>query len=262
MKWIRYQDPGTGQACYGALDGEQIEEISGVPFGEHARTGRQLRLPDVRLLPPVIPPTFYAAGVNYPHHLRSYSEKTGKPFVLPKQSDIGYRSNNALIAHGDAIVVPRDSAGKLQYEGELVVVIGKKARHLSEQDALSCVFGYTIGNDISERAWQAVDRTLWRAKNTDTFKPMGPWIETEVDLDALVTTVRINGEQVSQFKTNDMIFGVAVTISTITRYITLYPGDMIWMGTDDPTLDMVAGDTVEVEISGLGVLRNPLVAEA
>lgn len=105
---------------------------------------------------------------------------------------------------------------------------------------------------------QSVDRMLWRAKNADTFKPMGPWIETEVDLDALVTTVRINGKQVSQFRTNDMIFGVAVTISSIT----LYPGDMIWMGTDNPTLDMVAGDTVEVEISGLGVLRNALVAEA
>ncbi len=262
MKWIRYQDRKSGQSHHGMLAGEHIEEIAGLPFGKYAKTGRSLRLADVRLLPPVVPPTFYAAGVNYPHHLKTHLEKLGKPFVLPKQSDIGYRANNALIAHGDDIVVPRDSAGKLQYEGELVVVIGKEARDLSEQEALSCVFGYTIGNDISERAWQSGDRTLWRAKNCDTFKPMGPWIETEVDLDALTTTVRLNGRQVSHFRTNDMIFGVEITISTISRYITLHPGDMIWMGTDDPTLDMVAGDTVEVEISGLGVLRNSLVAQA
>jgi 2-keto-4-pentenoate hydratase/2-oxohepta-3-ene-1,7-dioic acid hydratase in catechol pathway len=150
----------------------------------------------------------------------------------------------------------------VQFEGELVAVIGRKARHLAERDALSCVFGYTIGNDVSEREWQRADRTMWRAKNADTFKPMGPWIETDVDLDAMSTTVRLNGTVVSTFDTNDMVFGVAATISEITRYITLYPGDVIWMGTDDPTLDMVAGDMVEVEISGIGVLRNPVVAAA
>src|SRR5690606_9744836 len=109
--------------------------------------------------------------------------------------------------------------------------------------------------------WQRADRTLWRAKNADTFKPMGPWIETGVDLEALTTTVRLNGKEVSRFKTNDMIFGVAATIAAITRYITLYPGDIVWMGTDEPTLDMVPGDTVEVEIDGIGILRNPIVAE-
>jgi 2-keto-4-pentenoate hydratase/2-oxohepta-3-ene-1,7-dioic acid hydratase in catechol pathway len=149
----------------------------------------------------------------------------------------------------------------VQFEGELVVVIGREAKHLSEKDALSCIFGYTIGNDVSERSWQKSDRTFWRAKNTDTFKPMGRWIETDVDLEALVTTVRLNGKEVSRFKTNDMIFGIAEYISVITRYLTLHPGDVIWMGTDDPMLDMVAGDTVEVTIEGIGTLRNPVVAE-
>ena len=158
-------------------------------------------------------------------------------------------------------MVPKDSAGKLQYEGELVAVIGKKAKHLTEANALSCVFGYTIGNDVSERLWQRADRTLWRAKNADTFKPMGPWIDTDVKLEGLVTTVRLNGKEAARFNTNDMVFGVARTIADISKYITLHPGDVVWMGTDEPTLDMVAGDTVEVEISGLGVLRNPLVAE-
>ena len=111
---------------------------------------------------------------------------------------------------------------------------------------------------MSERTWQAGDRTLWRAKNTDTFKPMGPWIETDVDLDSLQTTVRINGEIMSQFATNSMIFGVAHYISEMSKYLTLHPGDMIWMGTDGATQNMKAGDTVDVEISGIGTLSNPV----
>jgi 2-keto-4-pentenoate hydratase/2-oxohepta-3-ene-1,7-dioic acid hydratase in catechol pathway len=123
------------------------------------------------------------------------------------------------------------------------------------------VFGYTIGNDVSERTWQASDRTLWRAKNSDTFKPMGPWIETDVSLERLVTRVRLNGAIVSEFPTNDMVFGVARYISEITRFITLFPGDVIWMGAEAPTRDMVAGDHVEIDIDGIGTLSNPIVAE-
>jgi len=150
----------------------------------------------------------------------------------------------------------------VQYEGELVVVIGRKARHLSERDALSCVLGYTIGNDVSERSWQAIDRTFWRAKNADTFKPMGPWIETSVDLDQLETIVRVNGIVTTRFPTNAMLFGVATYIAAMTRYLTLCPGDVIWMGTDGTSPNLEAGDTVEIEITGIGTLRNRFVAEA
>jgi 2-keto-4-pentenoate hydratase/2-oxohepta-3-ene-1,7-dioic acid hydratase in catechol pathway len=139
-------------------------------------------------------------------------------------------------------------------------VIGKRARNLTEAEALSCVLGYSIGNDVSERAWQKSDRTLWRAKNADTFKPMGPWIETSVDLDRLETRVRVNGRETTRFATNAMIFGVATYIATISRYITLHPGDVLWMGTDGTSPDLVAGDTVEVEITGIGTLRNSFVA--
>jgi 2-keto-4-pentenoate hydratase/2-oxohepta-3-ene-1,7-dioic acid hydratase in catechol pathway len=148
----------------------------------------------------------------------------------------------------------------VQYEGELVVVIGKRAKQLEAAEALSCVLGYTIGNDVSERAWQKSDRTLWRAKNADTFKPMGPWIETEVDLDAMETMVRVNGRETTRFRTNAMLFGIAVYLSTITRYITLHPGDVLWMGTDGTSPDLKHGDEVEVEITGIGTLRNPFVA--
>ena len=115
------------------------------------------------------------------------------------------------------MIIPADATGKIHYEGELVVVIGKKAKHLSEKDAMSCVFGYTIGNDVSERTWQKMDRGLWRAKNADTFKPMGPWIETDVDLDAMETTVRLNGKESNHFKTNDMVFNIPQFIAAMTQ---------------------------------------------
>ena len=210
---------------------------------------------------PVIPPTFYCVGLNYPEHIRAVAAKRGAAPDLPKQPDVGYRAVSALIAHGDPVVIPAD-ASQVQYEGELVVVIGRRAKNLSEAEALSCVLGYSIGNDVSERAWQKSDRTLWRAKSTDTFKPMGPWIETEVDLGKLETRVRVNGAETTRFRTNDMLFGVATYIATITRYVTLVPGDMIWMGTDGTSPDLRAGDTVEVEITGIGTLRNPFVAAA
>ena len=256
MRVVRFEHRDAVR--FGIIEGDTIEELADAPFEQVSPTGRRVALADVQLLPPVVPPTFYAAGINYANHVRNAVAR-GLAVQMPAQADIGYRANNALIGPGCPIVIPQGSSGKVQFEGELVAVIGRKARHLSREDALSCVFGYTIGNDVSERTWQRSDRTLWRAKNADTFKPMGPWIETDVDLDALVTRVRLNGREVSRFRTNDMIFGVAEYISAMTRYLTLYPGDVIWMGTDDPTLDMVAGDAVEVEIEGIGKLANPVM---
>ena len=260
MRWVRYEGD-SGGAVFGIVEGDEVEEVSGSPFDGYERTGKRRALADVRLLIPFEPKTFYAAGVNYEEHVREAAALLGREPDIPQKPDIGYRANNALIAHGENIVKPVDSTERFQYEGELVVVIGKEAKHLSEEDALSCVLGYTIGNDVSERTWQAGDRTLWRAKNSDTFKPMGPWIETDVELDALRTTVRLNGEVVSEFTTNNMVFGVETYISAMTRYLTLYPGDMIWMGTDGATDNMKVGDVCDVEISGIGILSNPIVGE-
>ena len=259
MRWVRYE--ADGKTSFGILEGDQIEEVSGSPFDEYAKTGTTRAFGSVKLLVPFEPLTFYAAGINYEVHVREAAALLGREPNLPDKADIGYRANNALIAHGEPIVKPKDSTEKFQYEGELVVVIGRKAKHLTEENALSCVLGYSIGNDVSERTWQAADRTMWRAKNSDTFKPMGPWIETDVDLDSLQTTVRINGEVMSQFPTNNMLFGVEHYISVMTRYLTLYPGDMIWMGTDGATQNMKPGDVVDVEITGIGTLSNPIIAE-
>src|SRR5205085_4179092 len=138
--------------------------------------------------------------------------------------DIGYRANKALIAHGENIVIPKDAGELVQYEAELVAVIGTQAKHLSERDAFSCILGWTIGNDMSERTWQRGDRTLWRAKNTDTFKPMGPWIETDFDLDAAETIVRVHGEVTDHFRTNRMIHGGAQSIRRMSQDLTRCPG--------------------------------------
>ena len=259
MRWIRYQYGGA--TSYGIVEGDQVEGVSGNPFDGHRATGNRLPLSAVKVGVPFVPRTFYAAGINYEEHVREAAALLGNEPNLPTRADVGYRANNALIAHGEPIIIPADATDRVQYEGELVVVIGKQAKHLSEDAAFSCILGYTIGNDVSERTWQANDRTLWRAKNTDTFKPMGPWIETEANPEDMQTTVRLNGELASQFATNSMIFGIAHYIAEMTKYLTLYPGDMIWMGTDGATQNMKAGDTVDVEITGIGTLSNPLIGE-
>jgi 2-keto-4-pentenoate hydratase/2-oxohepta-3-ene-1,7-dioic acid hydratase in catechol pathway len=259
MRWARFDQNGT--ATYAVVEGDELISVCGSPFTTWERTSARLRLAEATLLPPVIPPTFYACGMNYAGHVKAVAAKIGQAPNLPTQPDIGYRANNALIGPGAPIVIPRDATEKVQYEGELVVVIGRTSKHLTREDALSAVLGYTIGNDVSERSWQKSDRTMWRAKNTDTFKPMGPWIETELRLDDLRTRIRLNGKQLIEFRTNDMVFGVVDYLVAMTRYLTLYPGDMIWMGTEGETADMKHGDVCEVEITGIGTLRNPVVRE-
>ena len=258
MRWIRYTAAAT--TAYGVLEGETIREVRGTPFSDHERTGKTHKLADVKIELPVVPPTFYGVGFNYTDHIKKVAARTGNPPDIPTQPDVGYRANNGLIAHGETVIIPKDATDAVQYEGELVVVIGKKAKHVLEADALSCVLGYTIGNDVSERSWQKSDRTLWRAKNTDTFNPMGPWIETDVTLDKLETRVSVNGKESIRFKTNDMLFGVERYIATITRYVTLYPGDVIWMGTDGSSPNLKHGDVVDIEITGIGTLSNPFQA--
>ena len=172
MDWCRFRV--GDQVSYGIVEDALVTQVEGSPFESHSVTGTTYPLSEVKLLAPVVPLTFYAAGTNYPEHVTWAAGKLGREPQIPKKADIGYRAANALIGHEDNIVIPRDSSGEVQYEGELVAVVGKEARHLSREEALSCILGYTVGNDVSERSWQRQDRTLWRAKNTDTFKPMGP----------------------------------------------------------------------------------------
>ena len=215
-----------------------------------------------KLPPPVIPRNFYAAGLNYLAHIE-WANRRGASHKVPPQPDIGYRSAAALIGSGEDIVIPADSPGPVEYEGELVAVIGKKARNVPEADALGCVRGYTLGNDISERSWQKTDRTLWRAKSADTFKPMGPKIVSGIDPMNQVIEVRVNGRTVSSYNTKGMIFSVARYIARMSQYVTLWPDDIIWFGCDGPTEPgLKDGDVVEVVNDAIGVLANRVRREA
>jgi 2-keto-4-pentenoate hydratase/2-oxohepta-3-ene-1,7-dioic acid hydratase in catechol pathway len=253
MRWIRYSL--QGKTSYGMLDdNDRVTPVTGDPFHGYDCSAERLRLDDVQIEVPVIPSTFYCVGLNYVKHIGTHGMN------IPAKPDVGYRANNALIAHGRNVIMPADSS-RVHYEGELVVVLGKKVRNISVDDVGHCIFGYTIGNDVSERNWQASDRTFWRAKNSDTFKPMGPWINTHADVVSMQTVVSVNGTPTTRFETADMLFGIDEFISTMSRYLTLYPGDVIWMGTDGSSPNLQHGDRVDVSLTGLGTLTNIFVKE-
>ena len=206
---------------------------------------------------------FYAAGLNYRAHIEWANAHHRGSYKVPAQADTGYRSPNALVCSGEDIVIPKDAAGPVEFEGELVAVIGKRAKNLTERNALDCVAGYTLGNDVSERGWQKSDRTLWRAKNADTFKPMGPFVVDGIDPMAQQVEVRVNGKTASSYNTTDMIFSVTDYLVRMSRYLTLHPGDVVWFGCDGPTLPALqAGDLVEVVNERIGVLANRVTRES
>ena len=259
MKWCRYK---TGETIsYGIIEGDTVIAVEGSPFDSYTTTSNSQLLSSVNLLAPVIPATFYAAGINFKEHVTEMAHKRGEEPQFPAAADVGYRAVNAIIADGEDIIVPKDATELVQYEGELVVVFGKKCRNVSEKDALDYVLGYTIGNDVSERTWQRGDRTFWRAKNTDTFKPMGPWIVTDLEPDDLNVKIRLNERLVGDYDMSGAIFSVRHYISRMSQYLTLYPGDVLWMGTDGAPENMKDGDTCEVEITDIGTLTNKVVWE-
>jgi 2-keto-4-pentenoate hydratase/2-oxohepta-3-ene-1,7-dioic acid hydratase in catechol pathway len=260
MHWCRLEV--DGRPAFGIVEGNEVVVVDGSPFGTYTTTRTRLPLTTAKLLVPVVPPNFYAVGLNYRAHIEWAAKRHEMPVKVPTQADVGYRSVNALVPTGLPIVIPKDSPGPVEFEGELVAVVGRTARHLSEDEALDCVLGYTLGNDVSERTWQRSDRTLWRAKNTDTFKPMGPVIVTGLDPMAQRISVRINGRAVSEYETAGMIFGVRHYIARMTRYVTLHPGDVIWFGCDGPTEPALGpGDLVEVVNDAIGVLSSRVVRE-
>src|SRR5581483_4302118 len=199
-------------------------------------------------------------GLNYRRHIEHARETGYKAAELPTRPEVGYRANNALVGHEADIVRPADYEGRLEAEPELVAVIGRTVRRCSREEARESIFGWTIGNDVSAREWQASDRTFWRCKNADTFKPMGPWIATGLDLGSATTSLRIGGETVSSFATAEMIFDPYDYIAEISRYVTMQPGDVLWMGADG-SVEMRVGDIVELSLTSIGTLRNRVVAE-
>lgn len=248
VKYVRYSVSGT--TSYGILEGDNIRELRGDLFSSPQPTGRTVRLAQVKLLAPCVPSKVIAVGLNYRSHLGN-QQVAAYPGLFAKYP-------TSIIAHGENIVMPSD-AQNVHYEGELVVVIGKLAKDVTVADAPSYVFGVTAGNDVSERGWQQADLQWFRAKAADTFGPLGPAIVTGLNYNDLLLKTRLNGAEVQSQRTSDLIFDVANIVSYLSRYITLMPGDVIYTGTPGTTRAMKAGDVVEVEIEGVGILRNPVV---
>lgn len=245
--FVRYE--ANGRASYGRVDGDMIAQLRDAPWIDSTLTGVRVARRSVRLLAPAVPSKVIAVGLNYQTHLgeRPAAAYPGLFAKLP----------TSIIAHEQPVVLPPD-ANNAHYEGEMVVVIGKRASNVSVADAKSYVFGITVGNDVSERDWQQKDLQWFRAKAADTFGPMGPVLVTGLNFDDLLLQTRLNGEVVQSQRTRDLIFSVAEQVSYISRYVTLLPGDVIYTGTPGTTRRIKAGDVVEVELEGVGVLRNSI----
>ena len=251
MKFARYL--AHGQVSYGVLEGDTLKEITTTPFEDYEVTDHAHALSEVKLLPPTAPSKILAVGLNYSSHLGERSPLQ-EPLIFLK-------TPSSLIGHGDTIIRPKD-VETLDEEAELVVIIKKRCRNVSKEDALSYVLGYSCGNDVSAREWQRGDGQWWRAKSSDTFSPVGPCIVDDIDPSNLMLRGRVNGVEVQAERTSLLIFDIPTVISWTSQRMTLEAGDMIFTGTPGKPAHLNAGDTVEVEIEGIGTLSNPVKAEA
>lgn len=238
-----------GEARWGTLSGDIIT-LTGSLGG--APTGETLPLAGAALLPPATPSKVVCVGRNYLDHIRELGNDTGD---LPKEPGIFLKGPNTLAEPGGAVARP-DWTENFHFEGELALVIGKQAKDLTPQNALSHVLGYTCGLDLTARDRQKTDLQWFRAKAADRFCPLGPWLETDLDPRDLRVQTRVNGETKQDSRTSLMIFPVVEILTYVTRFVTLEPGDVVLTGTPEGVGPLVPGDTVEVEVEGIGVLTT------
>ena len=248
MKYIRMITDREGE-CYGILKDGRAFAAAGTPFTGLEQTGSSYDLQEVRLLPPVSYSKALCIGLNY----RDHAEEFGLP--IPETPVVFMKPSTALIGPEDDIIYP-EMCHRLDYEAELAVVIGKRCRNVTEEDALSYVLGYTIANDVTARDLQPKNGQWTIAKGFDTFLPLGPYISDEVDGGNLMITSRVNGETKQKSNTSNLIFPVPYLVSYLSRVMTLLPGDVISTGTPGGISGMNPGDVVEIEIEGLGILKN------
>lgn len=259
MRFCRFVPDKTASqsqenACYGLLEGEQIREIAGVPWGQWSETLRILRAQDVRLVAPVAPGKIVCVGRNYAAHAAELGNE------VPKEPLIFLKPPSAIIGPGEAIVLTAQSQ-KVEHEGELGLVVGRKCSQLKDSDdALSYLLGYLCLNDVTARDLQKSDVQFTRAKGFDTFCPVGPHIETELDPTDVLVETRVNGALRQSGRTSLMAYPVAYLVRWISRVMTLFPGDLIATGTPAGVGPLIPGDNVEVSVSDVGVLRNPVHA--
>ena len=242
-----------GEPCFGVVEGDDVAALASHPFGPLSFSGARHALRDVRLLAPVIPSKVVAIGKNYADHAR---EMGGEPPAAPV---VFLKPSTAVVGPGDAIQRP-PSVGRLDYEGELAVVVGRLARDVPRERGLDVVLGYTCANDVTARDQQQSDGQWSRAKGYDSFCPLGPWIETELDPAASRVATTLNGEPKQDAPTSLLLHDVATLVAYVTNVMTLLPGDVILTGTPAGVGPMEVGDEVSVTVDGVGTLTNRVVA--
>ena len=244
--YVRFERK-DGSAGAGLLEGDAIHAIK-EPFWEQTeRTGEQLALAEVRLLPPSQPRNIVCVGLNYGSHLN------GRP--VPDPPTLFFKPLGSIAGHEDSIVLP-EGAGRVDPEGEIVIVIGKRVKGASREEGLAAIFGYTCGNDVSAREWQRADGQWWRAKGSDTFGVFGPAIATGLQHDAIELRTRVNGAVAQHAFSNELIRDIPEIVRLVSAVMTLEPGDIIYTGTPGEPQGLKPGDVVEVEVTGVGILRN------
>ncbi|MFO8101619.1 MAG: fumarylacetoacetate hydrolase family protein [Dehalococcoidia bacterium] len=249
MRIIRFSK--GGKTRYGVEEGGKVRILRGSPFNRLTFDGTVLDVSEVRLLAPCTPSKIVCLGLNY----RSHAAETGLP--IPKVPLIFLKPSTAVIGPGEHIVLPRGTK-RTDYEGELGVVMGRKAKEITEKEASDCILGYTCFNDVTERHNQREDGQWTRAKGYDTFAPLGPYIETEVSPDDLKIETCLNGKICQSCRTSDLIFSILRIVTFISGVMTLLPGDVIATGTPSGIGRLQAGDFVEICIESIGTLGNPV----
>lgn len=251
MKFIRYERNGT--ACNGILEGEQAIEISGNPFGEYVITGIVTPLDQVRMLPPVLPGKIIGvANVNY------YSRKEAMNLPHPEQLFYFIKPINTLIGSNDVIELPTD-VQNVAHELELTIVIGKKGKRIPIEQAREYIFGYTLANDITVRDYMVPGVPVGKAKSLDTINPLGPCIETEINLETLNYKMYVSGELRHDVNASDLIFSPEQIVSELSQNMTLEPGDVIMTGAPLNNIEFRIGDTIDIRCDQIGSMTNPVI---
>jgi 2-keto-4-pentenoate hydratase/2-oxohepta-3-ene-1,7-dioic acid hydratase in catechol pathway len=262
LRFLRYSL--DSRINYGVLDPDnRVTPLEGDIFGKWTRSSEKLDLTNVHLLAPVRPPTIIGIGLNY----RGHAKESGQS--IPKAPVLFLKANTAVADPGQPIILPRMAPNEVDYEAELVIVIGKQAHNVAEEDALQYVLGFTCGNDVSARDCQLKLDVQWaRGKSFDTFAPLGPWIETGIDGDKCDVQCRLNGKIMQSSNTSDLIFNTRQLVSYASKCMTLMPGTVVMTGTPagvgfarKPPVFLRNGDVVEVEVEGIGALVNPVQNE-
>lgn len=247
--YVRYEQ--NGKTSWGELKGETIHQLSNAPYLEGMATGLKVNQADVKMMAPVDPRDVYMTGFNYEDHIPEGQKTTPYPglFMVPAGTLIG----------PDAEIIHPSDSDFIGYEAETVIVIGKRADNVSVEDAADYIFGVTAGNDVSARDWIPADIQWFRGKGAKGFNSVGPVLQTGLDYKNLTLTARLNGEVRQNGNTSKMIHDFEKMVSYISKYFVLNPGDLIWSGTIGTSEQLKVGDVYEVEIDGVGVLRNTII---